>query len=264
MHFRQAILCGCIAMLLSGCVIFQQSNRLPTPPGNPIIQTPFPLDLLFAKKPPNQFLNDPFQSLYITVINKKSQTIVNVTLDSSILDTLYLTAQIYDFQKNENILFRFTFSQHILAETRRQQISANSYKLIYPSDYSINSPGKEHLFYETEVRSFYDDLFYTYSGKLINDIGTEVSFWGQTDPVGPIPFSAVVSICSYISEKRKLLIDFCTNRYNKMRKVCSDQNKIPFIKLKYNKPMFKIGDFSIGNDLISDCDIICMPRSDKK
>ena len=160
--------------------------------------------------------------------------------------------------------------------TQRSAIGDKSFKLSYSTGYNyatngISPPpsgviilqsssadtGVTHLFYDVELSPVYHDIFYTCSGKMINEKGRTIRFWGQADIPATTLFFSVISLSSYMTEKRNAFIDLCDQRKVKMNKLCDDQHKKVNVVKTFNKPLFRIGDFPILDGIISDCEIIC-------
>ncbi|SMD36948.1 hypothetical protein SAMN04488029_3157 [Reichenbachiella faecimaris] len=214
-------------------------------------------DIVKAKFPLLKKNLSSANSLFVTVSNLKNKTSVSSYLSDVRGDTLVISSALKNNRTRERMVVNYEFPTSILSQSEAKKLEDGKYQITYKSNFGEKSI--QNLIYNLEIISIDNGQIYLYTGKLIDQEGTEVSFVLQTDPLATLALFAVVNYSSSISSKWDHFFNLCRDRYNKYKRVCEDQDppKKAEIIHTFKRPLLEIGNFKIGEEYIEDCEIVC-------
>jgi hypothetical protein len=208
------------------------------------------LDLLMKHRD----ANDPSPSLLLTLADKKTMSVSNCFLENTRHDTADFVVEVLDYAKTEILRLNFSVLKSELDSTKVNRTDEDAYKFRFKA---TDSTGKktQKLFSAHDIRSSFadDSLVVRYSARLVNPKGNEYLLWCQTDPWWPNSIFPLAVIVSYIMEDKQKFLDLCNARYIKTNMTCKAKKMMP----RY-KPLLQLGHFSVGENMIKDCDVVCI------
>lgn len=254
-------------LLFSSCVVFNsgysaRSNKKNNKADNQS------MDVALARFPLIRSNNRQSSSLHITVVNEKRKTVADVALtgDSSqfvsgaAYDNLIIFhADVRDFDKTTTLSADLALPVSLVEGLKFEKATDDFYKVT-----GRQSEQNESCFLEiTITKADRDGMVYIYSGKLINEFGTEVSFWGQGDPPPLKIVTAAIIIGSNISENNRYVMDICDT--NKAVLLAKKNTKCPEPKFwikYYPMPFAKLFNRSVWDNFYRDCkaEVICKEK----
>jgi len=201
-------------------------------------------------------------SLHITVVNPKKKTIAEIYFTGDTLaymngdDQLIFKLDVRDFDKTTVLSAELICPLYLVKDLSFTKAEDGYYKMSSKETDSAISC----LIKSTITPLGKNEMLYSYTGSIINEYGTEVSYWGQGDPPPLKTVFAALAIASTASENMRYVLDICnTTKAIENAKKNADCKNPGFKIVYYPRPLAKVFYKPIYADFYRDCkaEIIC-------